>query len=143
MNMKIQKIKTYKNGEYTWQEDKVCIEDSLDVYINCDYYISVMTIFNQLKEFIVGFLFFEGFISNYSDIIDIEIKESEIRVNVVNYVKKNSNEKKVLTTGCGNSITSLDMKKPAPCKKIDISMRFLDKKIIELMKEFNKKSDLF
>ncbi len=136
-------IRKYKQGKFFEEQEKICAEYELDIYINDNFYITVMCLNEKLKEFAVGFLFFEGVIDNIQDIKDIKIQDNKININLNKDFKIDKDKKKVLTTGCGTSITGIDMKKPAPCKKIDIVFRLSPENIIDLMNDFNKKSIIF
>jgi FdhD protein len=137
------RIMRYNNGEALEEDDFICVEASIDIYIDDIFYISVMCLPDKLEVFITGFLFFENIIQEYSDIKNIKILENRIDVSLYKPVKNLKDRKKILTTGCGQSIVSIDLANPVKCKKIDLIFRINKANIIDMMRKFIKYSELF
>ncbi|MFC1566754.1 formate dehydrogenase accessory sulfurtransferase FdhD [bacterium] len=139
------KIKKYKDNNFSDELDNVVVEKSIDIFINDNFYITVICLPKNLSEFVVGFLYFEDFIKSYDEIIDISIDEEKniIKIKLNKKVEIHRDKKKVLTTGCGKSYTEIDINNPVNCKRINTSFKLNADKVIELMKEFNTKSELF
>ena len=121
------------------------------VYINGSLFVTLMCIPKFLEELVVGYLFSEGIISSYREIvgIDLEIDKKSIYVETENednysFTGSNIQAKKVITTACSQNRTvdyhHLRNDKTAPLKK-DLAISYDE--ILEIAGRFNKMSELF
>ena len=108
--MKTQNIVQYKDGEMVSKDDVVAEEAVLHLVINSDISFDVVFTPNDIKEFVYGNLFTEGFIKEKSEISKYQesIKKNlvNVRVKISNFpdkkvfLKKNYN---IVWTECGSS----------------------------------------
>ena len=137
------KIKRFENNEFTEYDDLIIEEHLVNIYLNRSFYCSIMCLPEYTDELTVGFLYSDGIIESYDDILNIdisskddvyiEVSESRIPVDPI---------RRTITSGfAGGSIrlSSLTSKNPPANtgKKISCS------DIIKLSSSFNKRSDLF
>jgi FdhD protein len=96
----------------------------------------------------IGFLLSEGFIDAKEDIgsILLDKKTTTVRVEIKN-VQKIEKEtvfgNRIITSGCGKGMTFFDYKDFSRCRKNESQIRVSADKILSLVVEFQKKSELF
>lgn len=108
--MKKISISQFKNGSIKHIEDNIAEENVLHLVINSEVSFDVIISPNDIKEFVYGNLFTEGFISEKADVLTYKekIKKSLISVNVKikdfsarkQFLRKNYN---IVWTECGSS----------------------------------------
>lgn len=141
------KINKIKGEEVSRLEDIVVMEYPFTIYINDKELITLLCSPKSLKYLAVGFLYSEGFIKSFSDIKNITIDKEK---GIANILLKEDKElvsklfgKRTITSGCGKGTifyNIIDSFKSKPIKE-DFSIK--PKKIVKLMRQFNKKSELF
>ncbi|MCD6176329.1 MAG: formate dehydrogenase accessory sulfurtransferase FdhD [Candidatus Cloacimonetes bacterium] len=136
-------VRIFQNDRFIDIEKSICIERNIDIFINEIYYMSLMCLPEKLDDLIVGFLFNNDIIEKYSDIKKIKILKERINVLLNKPFKIDADKKFTLTSGCGNAMTSFDLKNLASDRKNNLQIKLHSEQIIELMNQFNKKSDLF
>lgn len=144
------KIKTWNNGVVEEKIDSVINEYMLRVFINGTELVSMICTPKNLKELVIGFLFSESIISEIDEIEEVNIEEengiayvSLYRQEKFEYNGDNINIKRTVTTSCGSSRTISYSLADADIK-IDKNNKIMEyNKIISLMVEFNKKSEMF
>ncbi len=133
----------YKTNRET-VEDIVIQEVPFTLYINNKEFITLTTIPQHLKELTIGFLFTEGFIERLSDIefISINSREFTARLSIPSLSQFPEN-KRVITSGCGSSISFYREWDLRRAKIFTEGFKIPSTKVITLMKEFQKRADLF
>jgi len=63
-------------------EDTILIEKSIDIYVNSNPLVNIICLPKDLKELAIGFLFSIGIIDTYNDIQNVEVSQSEDKVEV-------------------------------------------------------------
>ncbi len=132
------------NGNKEYLSDKLIREISFEIFINKQKLISIAALPKNLYELGLGFLFSEGLVFNKTEIKNIEFDETKYRINFIldiptkrieNFIK--TGEK---TSGCGSTLSSAINKR----NKFEFPNLKLDaKKISDLIKKFQKSSELF
>lgn len=96
-------------NEATEVEDVTIEEARLNLYLNGEKAISMMTIPKDQDAHAIGFLMSENVISSIADIEDITISEDGLRVDVKARINEESLQnlykEKTLTSGCGGGVT--------------------------------------
>ncbi len=142
----IKKVDIIKNidNNLSNKVDEVIVEHNLTIYINEDKYVSIMCTPKNIDLLVVGFIYSEGLISKYSDILDITFNKTynEAHVSIENKdVSKDEN--KTITTAFGNvrtlSYDKTDTLNGITSSNIDVTYS----KILGLMEEFSSQCDLF
>ena len=121
-NNKKRKIEKYVNTEH-----------SILLTINNKIELNLLCSPNEVKEFIIGYLYNEEFINQYNEIQEIYIDNdySDIRV-ILNDRKKDLPSKRTRTSGFGNGITFLDNNK---LRIFDDSTEIEGKSIFEIARK--------
>lgn len=124
--------------------DSIIEEISLDIFVNYEFYASLMCTPIEVRELAIGFLFSEGIISSIDSIINIEEKyENRICILLDHEIEVDDNNARAITSGCGNGSVHIKSLEECSVKFIDNNCKFESYNILKLMKEFNNKSELF
>ena len=96
-------------NEATMVEDVTIEEARLNLYLNGEKAISMMTIPKDQDAHAIGFLMSENVISSIADIEELTISEDGLRVDVKAKIDENSLQnlykEKTLVSGCGGGVT--------------------------------------
>lgn len=140
-------IKKYQNEEVDEVEDLVVCEYPLTIFLNDQEFITLLCSPKSLKNLSIGFLYSEGIIKSVSDIDSINIDEkmgyAYIKIGNVSKFAKQLYGKRVITTGCGKGSIFYNALDSLKCKQFKNNLDMDYKKLLDIMKLFNKKSELF
>lgn len=140
-------IKKYQNEEVDEVEDLVVCEYPLTIFLNDQEFITLLCSPKSLKNLSIGFLYSEGIIKSASDIDSINIDEkmgyAYIKIGNVSKFAKQLYGKRVITTGCGKGSIFYNALDSLKCKQFKNNLDIDYKKLLAIMKLFNKKSELF
>ncbi|WP_236915390.1 formate dehydrogenase accessory sulfurtransferase FdhD [Clostridium sp. Cult2] len=140
-------IMRIKGKESKEEGDMVIIEYPFTIFINDEEIITLLCSPNSLKELMVGFLHSEGFISALSDIDRIRIDEEKglgyIYMKDINKFNEKLRGKRTITSGCGKGTLFYNVLDSFKSKKIEKPLPLEIDKIKEIVRQFNKKSELF
>lgn len=140
-------IKKYQNEEVDEVEDLVVCEYPLTIFLNDQEFITLLCSPKSLKNLSIGFLYSEGIIKSTSDIDSINIDEkmgyAYIKIGNVSKFAKQLYGKRVITTGCGKGSIFYNALDSLKCKQFKNNLDIDYKKLLDIMKLFNKKSELF
>lgn len=140
-------IKKYQNEEVDEVEDLVVCEYPLTIFLNDQEFITLLCSPKSLKNLSIGFLYSEGIIKSASDIDSINIDEkmgyAYIKIGNVSKFAKQFYGKRVITTGCGKGSIFYNALDSLKCKQFKNNLDIDYKKLLDIMKLFNKKSELF
>lgn len=142
-------IQKYKQGEKHEVEDDVIVEHHLKIYLNNQYFVTLLCTPSHLRELVYGYLRSEGIISTAEDVEACRIKSNgekafvELRnKDIFKFVGDHVVSEKKLTSACGKarSVVFPIVENNPPIKPVEE----LDyEKIIELFRTFNRDSVLF
>lgn len=133
-----------KNGEQEHISDSIIEEVPLDIFVNHEFYASLMCTPLEVVELAIGFLLSEGIISSMSSIISIEEKhENRICIILDDDIIVDHNNAHAITSGCGKGSIRVISLEECSIKVINSNSKFSIVNIIKLMGEFNNKSELF
>lgn len=140
-------IQKYQNEEVDEVEDLVVCEYPLTIFLNDQEFITLLCSPKSLKNLSIGFLYSEGIIKSASDIDSINIDEkmgyAYIKIGNVSKFAKQLYGKRVITTGCGKGSIFYNALDSLKCKQFKNNLDMDYKKLLDIMKLFNKKSELF
>ncbi|MEA3422221.1 MAG: formate dehydrogenase accessory sulfurtransferase FdhD, partial [Bacillota bacterium] len=129
------------------EDDDVIVEYPLTIYIDEEEFITLLCSPKSLKHLTLGFLNSEGIIDSKDDIEEVTIYEDKgiacVHLKSNNGLLKKPDEKRTITSGCGKGAMFYDVIDSLKVKKIDEIETLRKEEVISLVKEFNKKSDLF
>lgn len=129
------------------EEDLLIIEYPFTIFIDDEEIITLLCSPKSLRYLAIGFLYSEGFIEDYSAIDNIQIDVEKGRAYVGLKVRKSFNEKlqgkRTITSGCGKGTVFYNVLDSFKSKKIVDPLDISIDEIKNLMREFNKKSELF
>lgn len=141
------KINKIKKEEISTLEDIVVIEYPFTIFINDEELITLLCSPKSLKYLAVGFLYSEGFINSFSDIKNMIIDEekgiADIFVKEENKLAEKLYGKRTITSGCGKGTIFYSVIDSFKSKAINKDFSIEPKNIVRLMRQFNKKSELF
>lgn len=142
--MRIKRI-DLRDGE-TFFEDKIIKESMIKILVNGSEMSNMVCSPSQLDELAVGRLFSEGFIESAKEISSIEIEKDKMTVNVA--LKKKPTDagiekQYVMTSGCGQAASDLNLLQGKGLKPLDKPRMFDAKIILDLLREFQKRSLIF
>ncbi len=144
---KSRNIYRYDNGNLEQQKDLVVKEYPLTIFLNDEELVTLLCSPSSISFLAIGFLMSEGLIKNKSDIKKIVVNEENGIVHVDTYnsssLSRQLFSKRIITTGCGKGSMFYNGMDSLNCKKVSISTKFNSSDIIDLVKNFNKKSQLF
>lgn len=140
-------IQKYQNEEINEVEDLVVCEYPFTIFLNEQEFITLLCSPKSLKNLSIGFLYSEGIIKSVSDIdsINIDEKVGYVYIEISNLSKfvKQLYGKRVITTGCGKGSIFYNALDSLKCKNFKNNLDIDYKKLLDIMKVFNKKSELF
>ncbi|MDF2519782.1 MAG: fdhD [Clostridia bacterium] len=132
------------NGVKQFESDEIAVEQVLNIYINKELYASLMCTPVEKVELAIGFLFAEGVIASMDDVLSIVELHESIVCAALNYEPEDSSRKrKALTSGCAKGNVDLDILEGQGISPVKDSCDYQAGFILNMMREFNHKSELF
>ena len=134
------------SANFTNESDFIIKEERVSFYLNGSKIISTMCLPSDQDAHILGFLFNEGVIENYSDVKSIKIAQDglsvfmEAKINEANIA--NLYHEKTLTSGCCVGV-SANFDGKILQKFVSSKARFSLESLSEKIAEFEKESELF
>lgn len=136
----------FSSGEVATRSDIVIKEERIAFFLNNQKLLSVMSIPKEQDCHIVGFLLSEGVIDSIEQVKSLEINDNGTSV----YIEADIQEKKLdglfkektLTSGCCVGVAG-NMEENVVEKFVDTPYKVPYKKLFDLLKDFEKNSDLF
>jgi FdhD protein len=124
--------------------DFIIVEKLLNIFVDYEFYAALMCTPNEIEELAVGFLFSEGVISSLKSIESMEEKyDDRICVVLKDKFNKDQFSVKAQTSGCARGSIKLTFLEEDGFEKIDSDCKFHAKELLNVMKVFNTKSELF
>ncbi|SHH16916.1 formate dehydrogenase accessory sulfurtransferase FdhD [Tepidibacter thalassicus] len=137
----------YKNGNMNREEDIVVVEYPFTIFLNEKEFVTLLCSPKSLDYLAVGFLASEGIINSKEDIHKIVVDKEKGYGYV--YTKDKSlildklYGKRIITSGCGKGSLFYNVVDAFKSKKIDSKIFINPNEIINLIKDFNVKSEVF
>ena len=129
------------------EEDILVIEYPFTIFLNDKEIITLLCSPKSLKELTVGFLYSEGFIDKLDNIEKIFIDEEKglayVNVKEEKPLVEKLQGKRTITSGCGKGTLFYNVLDSFKSKKIEKPLDIKIEEIKDLMREFNRKSELF
>lgn len=136
-----------KGEEISEEDDVVILEYPFTIFINDEEIITLLCSPNSLEALTVGFLYSEGFISSLYDIKNIRIDEDKgiayVHIPKIDKFSEKFRGKRTITSGCGKGTVFYNVLDSFKSKKIEEQLPIKIENIKSLVREFNKKSELF
>ncbi|MDI6731221.1 MAG: formate dehydrogenase accessory sulfurtransferase FdhD [Candidatus Margulisbacteria bacterium] len=142
------KITKYREGKPEEIDDVAAVEVPLTIVLNEEQLITLLCSPDKMDFLAIGFLLSEGFISSKEDIesILLDKKITTVRIKIKD-IKKVEIEtifgRRIITSGCGKGMTFFDYKDFSQCRNNESQIKISADKILSLINEFQKKSELF
>jgi FdhD protein len=142
------KINKISKGASETVEDLVISEVPLTIFINDVELITLLCTPDKLDYLAVGFLYSEGFVKTEEDIalMSLDRKSNIFRLKTrepMEFEKSEIFGRRIITSGCGKGATFFDYRDFSQCRKIENKVEFKSEKILDLMKDFQQRSELF
>lgn len=129
------------------EEDLIILEYPFTIFIDDEEIITLLCSPKSLEYLAIGFLYSEGFIESYSAIKNIQIDEDKGSAYINLNIRKTFNEKlqgkRTITSGCGKGTVFYNVLDSFKSKKITNTIDIKSNEIVDLMRSFNKDSELF
>jgi len=126
------------------ENDPVVREILANLFINDEFYISMMLLPQHFEEWAAGFMFSEGLIKSYSEIKSIEANNrGSIFVKTGEPIKYNQSEKRVLVSGCAHGTVNLSFLNEENLETMPKGELFSYSQIVDMMEQFRKQSTIF
>ncbi|MGE5630517.1 MAG: formate dehydrogenase accessory sulfurtransferase FdhD [Caulobacteraceae bacterium] len=140
-------VAKYGGGIVSSVEDIIAREYALTIILDGDELITLLCTPQNLEYLAVGFLVSESIIADRKDVKNIRVFEDkgivELETTKSSTLAKKLYGKRTMTTGCGKGATFYNAVDSLSCKIVDSDMKVYAQDILELMRKFNKCSDLF
>lgn len=137
----------YENGTISSIVDIVVKEYALTIMLDGDEFITLLCTPSSLDCLTVGFLLSESVIKSKDDIKKIRIDEvkgiAEVSTVDSSVIAKKLHGKRTMTTGCGKGSSFYNAVDSISCRKVSSDIEVRAHGILELMREFNRRSELF
>lgn len=132
------------NGAKQEVIDEIIVEQMLNIYVNKEFYASLMCTPNEKIELALGFLFAEGVISSIESVKSVMELTEDIVCVMLNYeVEEAYQQRKTLTSGCAGGSINLTAIEARSLKPVASDCKYSAEGILSIMKEFNHRSELF
>lgn len=133
--------------ESSVEEDSIITEYPFTIFLNGKEFLTLLCTRQHLEYLIVGFLISEGLIDGKEDIEKLEIDEDKGTGQIDTKKKSNLMEKlygkRTLTSGCGKGTVFYSVVDSFKSKKVDQSFKLDTEALKDLMRKFNRYSDMF
>lgn len=140
-------IVRYENGEVSTAEDMVVREYALTIFLDGEEFITLLCSPSSLECLVIGFLLSESIIKSKADIERIRLDEergvADVLTNTSSSLAKSLHGKRTMTTGCGKGSSFYNAMDSLHCRKLTEGPQYSAQAVIDLMKAFNKSSELF
>jgi FdhD protein len=137
----------YDGGAVSKFEDIVVKEYALTIVLDGVEFITLLCTPEMLEYLTIGFLLSESIIKGFEDIRSIRVFEDrgivEVNTEESSSIAKKLYGKRTMTTGCGKGATFYNAVDSLSCRSVTGDVKVDVQDIIELMKKFNKNSELF
>lgn len=137
----------YESGNVSELDDMVVKEYALTILVDGEEFITLLCTPSSLDLLTVGFLLSESIIKSKADIRKIRVDEGKGIAEVLTFgtgtIAKSLHGKRTMTTGCGKGSSFYNVMDSLNCKKVLGIVQLHAQLILELMKDFNKRSELF
>ncbi len=128
------RVKAYRDG--TQIEDDVAIEKSLKLIVNSKLIAEVRMSPGLEREFSIGYLFGEGFITSLCEIKKMKLSEDAVEVKIE---KLPEGMESYISSECISGFRTSSMKK----SRVESELRISKSEILDNMKKLQKKSDIW
>lgn len=134
-----------RQGAAVEVEDEVAVDEAVCIFVNDEYYRTLIATPTMKRELVVGHLIGEGVVRSLDEILKIEDQPPKVNVDLHGDVDLDFlrwNRLDLITTACGSSTTPLTENQLEPLK-VGPDVRIGAEKIWRMVAELNRKSDIF
>ena len=130
------------NGQFSRAEASVVIEKELAIFINGEHLVTASIAPAMAREFVIGYLFGQGFIENIEELESVKIEDNSARVTVKNAEKMSRRTEKTdyrIVSGGGKAVYFDETSLP----KIHSRMKIGKKEIFKAMNTLFKRAEIY
>lgn len=137
----------YDNGIKQEVSDTVIREYALTIILDGEQFITLLCTPSGLDNLVMGFLLSESVIKSKADIISLRVDEekgiAEVTTEGSGIIGRKLHGKRTMTTGCGKGSIFYNAVDSVSLSRVSGALWVEAQTVLELMKEFNKRSELF
>lgn len=137
----------WQDQQVTYQPDELIQESPLTIIYNDNELVTLLCTPQYQEELAIGFLHAEGMLKGPEDIESIQLDTEKGIVQVKSkrgaIIAQETFMKRYVTTGCGKGTTFYNVMDSTLTKPVEHGQQIPGEKIINLMREFQKASELF
>ncbi len=126
-------------------DDIVAADEAICIFVNDEYYRTLIATPMMIKELVVGQLFSEGIIKTLKEVKEVEVEPLKVRVGLTNDVELdlfNMGKVDLITTACGSISTPLKSDQLESMKNTS-EMKVEAEKILGIVRELNNRSEVY
>lgn len=137
----------WQDQQVEYQPDDLIQESPLTIHFNDNELVTLLCTPQHQDELAIGFLHAEGMIKTPEDVADIQLDTEKGIVQVKSQrgaiIAQETFMKRYVTTGCGKGTTFYNVMDSSLTKPVEHRQQIPGEQIINLMREFQKASELF
>jgi FdhD protein len=137
----------YDNGIKSEVSDTIIKEYALTIVLDGEQFITLLCTPSGLDCLVVGFLLSESVIKSKADITGLRLDEekgvAEVTTSGSSMLGRKLHGKRTLTTGCGKGSVFYSTVDSISLSRVEGALSVEAQAVLEQMKEFNKRSELF
>jgi len=137
----------YESSNAIELDDMVVKEYALTIFLDGEEFVTLLCTPSSLDLLTIGFLLSESIIKSKDDIIKLRVDEgkgiADVLTSEAGSIAKRLHGKRTMTTGCGKGSSFYNVMDSISCRKVAAELQLDAEYILELMKDFNKRSELF
>jgi len=142
--IKIQRF-DLRDGTVNDFEDEVALDDAVCIFLNDEYFRTLIASPNMKKELVVGHLLSEGIITSKNEVLEVEVRPPQVSIVLKKDVDlgiQSMNKMRLVTTACGSSPVPLKTEQLGSLK-VRSDVRVEADNILSMMSELNRRSSVF
>lgn len=134
-----------RQGSIKELDDVVAVDEAVCVFVNDEYYRTLIATPSMVKELVIGHLVGEGIIRSLGEVKNVEVKPLKVYVELsgdVDLELITRSKIELITTACGSAGTPLSSKQLRPLGNTG-DIKISAEKVWSMVRELNVRSEMF
>lgn len=136
-------LKMYVGGQKTEQEDLVAVDRAINIFINGNYFITLVASPKNIRELAIGHLLGQGIIHTLRDVERVSIEGRDVNVRTKTKIQLETPKLRLIPTACGASEEIFKLLGTTDMPKLKSTARFKAKVISNALKSLRSTSKVF